>query len=341
VPFAYASVLDHLRRARLSGRLGQAYLFFGRDAEGLRKLAVDVAGEILRAPAEGHPDFFYVAPVSKTRRIRVDQVRDLLRHLLLTPLRAHNKVALVAEADRMCTGSAEAANAFLKMLEEPPKNVVILLTSTEPELLLPTILSRCIRVHCQREDLAAGEEPQWVRQWWEAPEQGVLRGMLRASLWRENWERVREEAKASLDKEELSSEEEQEALLALETRRRQRELLGQLEEAYWKRVCQGRVWEEGLGWWEVLATLRELEAVYRAFEGGLDPLFAMERACFSIEKEQAALSGGLHRFSLGSSQQAVRGKSGMDGSHLSVEVLTGAQLFSRSKAGSDPQKQGG
>src|SRR5205807_624331 len=74
----------------------------------------------------------------------------LVQRAVLTPALARRKIFVVGEAERMVpqASSQEAANAFLKLLEEPPANTTLILTSSEPGALLPTIRSRsvCVRV---------------------------------------------------------------------------------------------------------------------------------------------------------------------------------------------------
>jgi hypothetical protein len=72
--------------------------------------------------------------------ILIEQVRDLDERLLHMPAVGKKRVVLILEADRM---TDEAANCFLKTLEEPPIDTVFILTSSRPEYLLPTIRSRC------------------------------------------------------------------------------------------------------------------------------------------------------------------------------------------------------
>jgi DNA polymerase III subunit delta' len=75
-------------------------------------------------------------------------VRLLLRRAALTPAMAQRKVFIVGDAERLLPqrSTTEAANALLKVLEEPPADTVIVLTAAEPDALLPTILSRVVRV---------------------------------------------------------------------------------------------------------------------------------------------------------------------------------------------------
>jgi DNA polymerase-3 subunit delta' len=100
-----------------------------------------------------------VRPESKLRQIRIRQIsrrkdsppRVLLDAVNLKPTESQYKVAIIVAADRM---NEEAANAFLKTLEEPPPRSVLILLTTEPDRLLETILSRCLRLNF------AGEGPQ-------------------------------------------------------------------------------------------------------------------------------------------------------------------------------------
>jgi len=72
--------------------------------------------------------------------LKISEVRDLQRELSLSPHDGRWRVAVLCEFER---ATVEAANALLKTLEEPPAQVIMLLTATEADLLLPTIVSRC------------------------------------------------------------------------------------------------------------------------------------------------------------------------------------------------------
>src|SRR6185312_2271062 len=78
--------------------------------------------------------------------IYVATVRSLVQHAAKTPAMGRRKVLIVGDAERMVPqeGSDAAANAFLKLLEEPPADTTIVLTSSEPGSLLPTIRSRVV-----------------------------------------------------------------------------------------------------------------------------------------------------------------------------------------------------
>ena len=97
-----------------------------------------------------HPDYLYLDPATddaqekkKLKIISVNQVRELLRQASFGPVLSEHKVCIINEADTM---NAESANALLKLLEEPPENWFFVLVATSVSQLLPTILSRVIRV---------------------------------------------------------------------------------------------------------------------------------------------------------------------------------------------------
>ncbi len=84
-----------------------------------------------------------IRPRSKSRRISVAEIRDLEHTLQLAAPAGETKVGVIVDADRM---NEQAENAFLKTLEEPPDRTLLLLLTTRPQRLLPTILSRCVQV---------------------------------------------------------------------------------------------------------------------------------------------------------------------------------------------------
>jgi DNA polymerase-3 subunit delta' len=143
---AKEQAFERLRNARKSGRLAHACLLSGPPASGKKWLAGELAALVLGTTASEvsrHSDFHQVAPESKSRRILIDQMRDLERALQMKPLRGSHKVAVIHDADRL---QPEAANAFLKTLEEPPAGCHIVLTTTLRDAVLQTILSRCITI---------------------------------------------------------------------------------------------------------------------------------------------------------------------------------------------------
>jgi DNA polymerase-3 subunit delta' len=148
VAFTPEVALDYLEGAQKRSRLAHAYLITGPPGSGKRALAAELAHRVNGAPADeifagSAPDVHLASPESKSRRIVIEQIRGLEHALQMRASDGRRKVAVISEADRMVT---QASNAFLKTLEEPPNNSLLLLLSSIPELLPETILSRCIEI---------------------------------------------------------------------------------------------------------------------------------------------------------------------------------------------------
>src|SRR5437016_12925939 len=155
--FSRTTAFEYLRRAHQQNRLAHAYLFTGPLGSGKELLAADLASLVNGTLAKNvfsakARDIFVARPESKSRRIVIAQIRDLEHALQMRASNGRRKVAIIPDADRLQT---EAANAFLKTLEEPPKDSLLLLLSALPEALPETILSRCISI-----PLASDGEPQ-------------------------------------------------------------------------------------------------------------------------------------------------------------------------------------
>ncbi|HEY6808294.1 MAG TPA: hypothetical protein VI160_05835 [Gemmatimonadales bacterium] len=120
----------------------------GADADKLVELTEEALGEEMAARRD-KPG--YTAPAGLAAH-SMASVRLLLRRLAITPAMGDRKVFIVGDAERLAAqrGQDGAANALLKALEEPPADSVIVLTAAEPDALLPTILSRVVRVRVGR-----------------------------------------------------------------------------------------------------------------------------------------------------------------------------------------------
>ena len=90
---------------------------------------------------------FHKIQIPNANRILIQSIRALRRKLYLRTQNSGRKVVLVFDAHLLNSGQGEAANAFLKILEEPPSNTTIILVTDYMELLLPTILSRCQKIN--------------------------------------------------------------------------------------------------------------------------------------------------------------------------------------------------
>jgi DNA polymerase-3 subunit delta' len=178
-------VVELLQRSLERGRLAHAYLFTGHQLGVLESLARTLAKtlnchEPVRRTPQGpaidccdkcavcrkidehnHGDVYWVRPESKSRVITVDQMRELMREIQLKPGEAEYKVAVIAGADRL---NAQSANAFLKTLEEPPPKSILILLTTEPQRIMETVLSRCLRLNFSGEgaELLTPAQLEWL-----------------------------------------------------------------------------------------------------------------------------------------------------------------------------------
>ncbi len=152
-------VVSTLRRTLEQGRFPHALLFVGPEGIGKHSFAKRLAQALLceRVPesqldpcgvcpgclqvmAGSHPDLLQVGKPEDRQELPIRVIRDLCLDLGLKPMSGRRKVAIVDDADDL---NDEAANAFLKTLEEPPEGSTLILVGTSAEGQLDTILSRC------------------------------------------------------------------------------------------------------------------------------------------------------------------------------------------------------
>jgi DNA polymerase III subunit delta' len=149
-----------LERKRLAG----SYIFSGESGIGKKLAAINFAKALncigtdsgseypadscdrceacLKTQSGSHPDFILIAP--EDRQIKIDEIRLIDNALSFRPFEGRKKVVIVDDAETM---NISSANAFLKTLEEPPEDSVIILISSRPDRLPATIRSRCSRVN--------------------------------------------------------------------------------------------------------------------------------------------------------------------------------------------------
>lgn len=145
-----------LRRSLAVGKVAHAYLFDGVEGCGKKKTALAFIEAVFCGKEEGcgnchscrkmsalqHPDLHLVEPDGSF--IKIDQIRELQRELAYRPFEAPKKACIIDAADRL---NPAAGNALLKTLEEPPGNALMILLTANVGSVLPTILSRCQRLH--------------------------------------------------------------------------------------------------------------------------------------------------------------------------------------------------
>ncbi len=173
---------DQLERSRRAGALANGWLITGGEGAGKATLAFRLARALLATDAEsipgplgvdphsrtfslvasgGHPDLFVAQREYDEKKdrhaaeIKVDTIRDLTWFLSHTPSMGGWRVAIIDTADDL---NRNAANALLKVLEEPPQRTAIFMLSAAPGRLLATIRSRCRRIELRpvTDELVAG-----------------------------------------------------------------------------------------------------------------------------------------------------------------------------------------
>lgn len=150
--------VDMLRQHVANGAMRHAYLITGSPGLGRRSLALAFARSLTcsDAPAPGeycgecrncrqmgamqHPDLTIIQSETEGGMLKVEQIREFRKSVLLAPYQAPYRIVLLI---RFQEANASAANALLKTLEEAPSKVILILTADNTEQLLPTIVSRC------------------------------------------------------------------------------------------------------------------------------------------------------------------------------------------------------
>jgi len=160
------------RRVMSEERIPHAYLFTGIAGSGKTSAATALAMVLnCRRPTDieacgtcppcrqmaggNFPDFISIKPDGQN--IKIEQIRELNRRLSFAPVSARYRVCVIQQAEAM---TSEAANSFLKTLEEPPPGNILVLNAVEPLNLLPTIVSRCQRIPFQ--PLPVEEMIEWL-----------------------------------------------------------------------------------------------------------------------------------------------------------------------------------
>jgi DNA polymerase-3 subunit delta' len=176
------TIKDRFSKSMTTGRLAHAYLFYGPEGGGKEAIALEIAkalncqNDTTRPCNEcpsctkiiqfKHPDIKFIIPEAKswnsqdiqkkyqlkaenpfsrieytgTTSISIEKIRDLKNEAKYTPYEAQKKVFILTESEKM---TREGANSFLKLLEEPPDNLLIILINSTLSTILDTIKSRC------------------------------------------------------------------------------------------------------------------------------------------------------------------------------------------------------
>lgn len=153
--FGHSAVVERLQSAFRNDRIPSAYLFVGWNGVGKSTVVREFAqmvncrthdscnscGSCRMFESASHPDYIVVKPSGQF--VRIGQIKKLIDQLGLKPIYAQKRFVVIRDAHRM---NLEAANCFLKILEEPPLDTLIVLMATDENLLLETVRSRCQKV---------------------------------------------------------------------------------------------------------------------------------------------------------------------------------------------------
>lgn len=158
-------VIDRLSKLMESGRFPHALIIEGEEGIGKKTLAKDIACALVcrgndkpcgecaqckKAVAAIHPDISEYIPAGTANSFHVDTVRNIINDAYVQPNEADYKIYILANAHCM---NQNAQNALLKILEEPPKYVVFILTTNSKSALLSTVLSRSVCVSLEGVDI--------------------------------------------------------------------------------------------------------------------------------------------------------------------------------------------
>jgi len=170
-------LLELIARAAVRSTLPPSLIFAGPEGVGKRRAAVSLAQVMNCLALKGtdaadacgtcaactriargvHADVLVVEP-GDTGTIKIDQVRDAVERSAYRPFEGRRRVVIIDNAESL---NAEAQNALLKTLEEPPAASTFVLVTSRPEMLLPTVVSRCQRLRFGR--LAPAEIAEVLR----------------------------------------------------------------------------------------------------------------------------------------------------------------------------------
>ena len=159
----HRQLLELIARAAGRGTLPPSLIFAGPEGVGKRMAAVALAQffncpnrteddscgtcpSCARIARRVHADVLLIEP-GETGAIKIDQVRDAIERTAYRPFEGRRRVVIVDGADAM---NVEAQNALLKTLEEPPAASTFVLVTSKPDVLLPTVRSRCQRLRFGR-----------------------------------------------------------------------------------------------------------------------------------------------------------------------------------------------
>ena len=150
-------IKQYLTRLIQQNTIPHLLLFAGPRASNKEAFAETFAKALIQTDKLSHPDLLFFSPEGKIGMHSIESMRQFSKEVYLSPYQAPYKLFVIHDAERML---ATSANAVLKTLEEPAPQSVIILLSSRPENLLPTVVSRCqtVRFHAQNSEILSDED---------------------------------------------------------------------------------------------------------------------------------------------------------------------------------------
>ena len=156
----HEDIISRFRSSIEADRVSHAYIIAGEEGSGRNTLAYCFAKTLQcesgasescgqcksckQAESGNHPDIIYVATDESKNIISVDKIREeLVGTMEIKPYSSRYKIYIIKEGEKMAEG---AQSALLKTIEEPPEYGIVIIITTQPEKLLPTIRSRCVMI---------------------------------------------------------------------------------------------------------------------------------------------------------------------------------------------------
>lgn len=320
----FTEAFAQLKHAWAENRLAHAYLISGSPSGAGLALAQSVlkllyceraekpcgeCGSCHRVERRQHPDIGWLEPEKKSRIISVDQIRELNTRLSQTAFTGGWKAGVILACDRL---KEEAANAFLKTLEEPPGRTLLLLVTDQVQAILPTLVSRCQKVVLDATEAA----PAWMPTLMEIMAQNpgasgfddmVLAGRLKALLDQVKvgiQEQESSDGGANEDDDEETEKSIRDARVQAKLIRERTELLRSVQ--YWQRdvlACRSGAGEEslhfrdhadilkrqaaGVPMGQLLARVQGVERVARLLEVNVADLVSLDAYLLSTRRTPA------------------------------------------------------
>ena len=153
----HENIINNLQNTIANGKIAHSYLFEGEESMGKKMVALSFAKTLLckeqklepcnncnsclKFDSFNHPDFKLIEPEGNL--IRRNEIANIIKKVNIAPLESNRRIIVIDDSHKI---GMEGQNALLKTLEEPPSYINIILITSNSNMIIPTILSRCERI---------------------------------------------------------------------------------------------------------------------------------------------------------------------------------------------------